>query len=331
MLGFVLRRLVSSLLVVVLVSMAVFALFHLGPGSPAAPLCEATGRCTQERLAALERDMGLDEPVTAQYAAFVQGLVTDRTVQMGAEYHCDAPCLGISYGSRREVTEELNERYGATVSIAVGGAAVYLSLGIAVGALAARWRGTPADRLLVGGSLLVSSVPYYLFALLAWIFLMLQWRVFPETGYTPLLESPTAWFSGLLLPWLVLGVAGATQYARFTRASMADVLGEDYIRTATAKGLGPRRVVFGHGLRAAVVPVVTIFGLDFAALLAGTIFTEQIFGIEGIGAWALDAVTAPQDFPVILAGVLVAAVLVVAANLVVDVAYALLDPRVRLS
>lgn len=200
-----------------------------------------------------------------------------------------------------------------------------------LGVLAARWRGTVADRMLVGSSLVVSSIPYYLFALLAWIFLTLQWSVFPATGYTPFTENPAAWASGLLLPWLVLGITGSTQYARFTRGSMVETLGEDYIRTATAKGVKSNRVVFRHGLRAAIVPIVTIFGLDFATLLAGTVFTEQIFDISGIGWWALDSIRSPQDFPVILATVLVSAVLIVVANLIVDIVYSFLDPRVRMS
>ncbi len=331
MAGFIVRRLISAFLVIVLTSMFVFALFYLGPSNPAAPVCESSGRCTQERMERIEEQMGLDEPIVAQYGAFVKGLFVDRTVSLGAEYHCDAPCLGISYGTRGEVTDELKEKYGATVSLAVGGASIYLVLGLLLGSLAARWRGTLADRLLVSSSLVISSIPYYLFALLAWIFLTLQWSVFPETGYTPLTENPAAWAAGLLLPWLVIGLTNSTTYARFTRGSMVETLNEDYIRTATAKGVRSRKVIFGHGLRAAIVPIVTIFGLDFATLLAGTIFTEQIFDIDGIGRWALDAVMAPQDFPVILATVLVSATLIVIANLIVDIVYSFLDPRVRIS
>lgn len=331
MTAFIARRLVSSLLVVVLTSMAVFALFFLGPTDPARPVCEAQGRCTPEALAAIEQQMGLDQGVVEAYGAFVAGLFRDRTITMGSEYTCDAPCLGISYGTRGEVTDELVEKFPATLSVALGGVTIYLGLGVTLGVLAARWRGSAADRLLVGSSLVVSSVPYYLFALLAWIFLTLQWSLFPATGYTPLTEDPLAWASGLLLPWLVLGVAGSTQYARFTRGSMVEVLGEDYVRTATAKGLSRGRVLLRHGLRAALVPVLTIFGLDLAVLLGGTIFTEQIFGIDGIGSWALESLQAPQDFPVIHATVLVSAVLVVVANLLVDVVHGFLDPRVRLS
>ena len=331
MAGFIVRRLMSAFLVVVLTSMFVFALFFLGPSNPAGPVCESQGRCTSERLEAIEEQMGLNDSVVSQYGAFVGGLFKDRTVNLGGEYECEAPCLGISYGTRGEVRKELVEKYPATLSLALGGAALYLLVGVTLGVLAARVRGTTADRLLVGSSLVVSSIPYYLFALLAWIFLTLQWDIFPSTGYTPLTENPAAWAAGLLLPWLVLGITGSTQYARFTRGSMVETLGEDYIRTATAKGVRSSRVVFRHGLRAAIVPIVTIFGLDFATLLAGTVFTEQIFDIDGVGRWALDSVTAPQDFPVILATVLVSAIFVVLANLVVDIVYSFLDPRVRMS
>lgn len=331
MAGFIVRRLLSSFLVIVLTSMFVFALFFLGPSNPAGPVCDAQGKCTAERLEAIEEQMGLNDGVVNQYGEFVKGLFVGRTVTVGAEYECGAPCLGISYGSRQEVSKELADKYPATLSIAIGGATIYLLLGVTLGVLAARWRGTAADRLLVGSSLVVSSIPYYLFALLAWIFLTLQWNIFPATGYTPLTENPAAWAAGLLLPWLVIGITSSTQYARFTRGSMVETLNEDYIRTATAKGVRSRRVVFGHGLRAAIVPIVTIFGLDFAALLAGTVFTEQIFDINGIGWWALNSLQAPLDFPVILATVLVSAVLVVVANLIVDIVYSFLDPRVRMS
>jgi peptide/nickel transport system permease protein len=200
-----------------------------------------------------------------------------------------------------------------------------------MGVLAARWRGSLADKSLVTGSLLISAVPYYIVCLLAWIYLVNSWAIFPDGDtYRGITQNPGAWFGALLLPWLVLGTAYSTQYARFTRGSMAEVLGEDYVRTATAKGISSNRVVFQHALRAAIVPIITIFGLDFATLLAGTIFTEFIFGIHGIGLWSIDALR-PIDFPIISATVLVSAILVVTANLVVDIVYSFIDPRVRLA
>ncbi len=331
MLGYIIRRLVAAFLVVVLTSMFVFALFFLGPSNPADSICNQNGRCTQERQQALEHALGLDQSVFTAYGTFVKGLFKTREINAGATYTCDAPCLGISYINKQEVRKEMTKRYPATISIAVGGAIVFLSVGITMGALAARWRGTVADKSLVTGSLLLSAVPYYVVCLIAWIYLVNQWGIFKDgNDYAGLTENPGKWFSALLLPWLVLGIAQSTQYARFTRGSMAEVLGEDYVRTATAKGISANRVVFQHALRAAIVPVVTIFGLDFAGLLSGTIFTEYIFGIDGIGKWSIDAL-APIDFPIISATVLVSAVLVVTANLIVDIVYSFIDPRVRLA
>lgn len=333
MLGFIVRRLLSAALVITLTSMFVFALFFLGPRNPAQAVCDASGNgnCTPAKLAAIENSMGLNDPVTTAYKEWAVGLVKGRTIDMGTDYQCDAPCLGISYSSRLQVFDELKDKYPATLSIAILGSAIYLSFGVALGVVAARFRGTFTDRALMSTSLVVSAVPYYLIALLAWIYLTQLYSVFPETGYTPLTENPFKWLSGLLLPCLVLGLASSTTYARFSRGQMVETLGEDYIRTATAKGLTQRKVLFKHGLRAAIIPVITIFGLEFGALLGGTVFTEAIFRIDGMGRWAIDAIGNPTDIPVVTATVLVASFFIVLANLAVDLIYSVLDPRVRLS
>ncbi len=328
MLGYIVRRLVAAFLVVVVTSMFVFALFFLGPSNPAAIICNQNGRCTEERQALLEHSLGLDQSVVTQYGVFVKGLFVGRQVDIGATYDCSAPCLGISFVTKAEVTDELVQKYPATLSLAVVAAALYLTIGVLAGSLAARWRGSAADRGLVSSTLVLSAIPYYIVALMSWLYLVNKYQIF-HSGYFPITENPVKWASGLLLPWLVLALTGATQYARFSRGSMVDSLGEDYVRTATAKGVSSNRVVFKHALRAAIVPIVTIFGLDFAFLLAGTVFTEQIFEIDGIGKWGLEAI--PVDFPVISATVLVGAVLIVIGNLVVDVLYSVLDPRVRLA
>jgi len=328
MLGYIVRRLVAAFLVVVVTSMFVFALFFLGPSNPASIICNQNGRCTEERQALLEHSLGLDQSVVSQYGVFVKGLFVDRQVNIGATYDCSAPCLGISFRTKTEVTKELVDKYPATLSLAIGGSALYLTIGVLAGSLAARWRGSAADRALVSSTLVLSAIPYYIVALMSWLYLVNQYQIF-DSGYFPLTDNPVKWASGLLLPWLVLGLTYSTQYARFSRGSMVDSLGEDYVRTASAKGLSSNRVVFKHALRAAIVPIVTIFGLDFATLLAGTVFTERIFEVDGIGAWGLSAI--PVDFPVISATVLVGAVLIVLGNLVVDIAYSFLDPRVRLA
>ena len=331
MFGYIIRRLVAAFLVVVLTSMFVFALFFLGPSNPADAICNQNGRCTAERQQRIEHQLGLDQSVVTQYGSFVKGLFVDREIQAGAVYHCDAPCLGISFLTKQEVRKEMVKRYPATISIAIGGSIVFLSVGITMGALAARTRGTLTDKSLVTGSLLMSAIPYYVVCLMAWIYLVNSWGIFKDgNDYAGLTDDPGRWFAALLLPWLVLGVAYSTQYARYTRGSMAEVLGEDFVRTAAAKGVSSNRVVFQHALRAAIVPVVTIFGLDFAGLLAGTIFTEYIFGIDGIGKWSIDALS-PIDFPIISATVLVSAIIVVMANLIVDIVYSMIDPRVRLA
>jgi peptide/nickel transport system permease protein len=329
--GYIVRRLLSAFLVVVLTSMIVFVLFFKGPSNPAEPLCDLNGKCTPEKLALLTDQMGFNEPMAQQYLIFVGGLFHDREINFGATYHCDAPCLGISYRTRGEVTQELLQKLPATISIAVGGATIYLTLGVLLGTIAARKRGTAVDRGLVGFSVLVSAIPYYVIALMAWIFISLQWQLIEDTSYHPLTEGPLAWATALALPWACIGLAYSTSYARYSRGQMIETMEEDYVRTAVAKGASERRVVVHHTLRAAIVPIITIFGLDFAFLLTGTVFTEQIFQIDGVGRWSIQAIFSPADFPVVEATVLVAAVIIVLANLVVDLLYAVIDPRVRLA
>jgi peptide/nickel transport system permease protein len=331
MFGYIVRRLVSAFLVVVLTSMIVFLLFFKGPSNPAQPLCDLNGKCTPEKLALLTEQLGLNDSVVHQYGIWAGGIFHDREIDFGATYHCDAPCLGISYRTRGEVTSELFQKLPATISIAIGGSVIYLTLGVLLGTIAARRRGTAVDRSLVAFSVFVSAIPYYVIALLVWIYVSLQWKLIEDTSYHPLTQDPVHWFSGLLLPWLAIGLTSSTSYARYSRGQMVETLGEDYIRTAVAKGVPNGGVVVRHALRAAIVPIITIFGLDFAFLLTGTIFTEQIFQIDGIGRWGIQALFSPSDFPVVSATVLVTAVVIVLANLIVDLLYAVIDPRVRLT
>ena len=335
MTGFIVRRILSSILVVVLTSMFVFVLFFKGMGtSPAVNYCDSIhqGRCSPATLASIEHQMGYDRSVAANYAIWAKGIFTGRDVYLdGKEYPCPAPCLGVSEMTNNTVWHDLKQKYPATITVAVGGASIYLTFGVLMGAFAARWRGSAGDRLLVGGSLVWSAIPDYVIILLAWVYFSLRWHVFPNVGYYPITEDPLKTISWMMLPWLVLGFTSITDYARFTRGQMVETLGEDYIRTAQAKGVRPRRVLFRHALRAAIVPVITIFGLDFASLLSGTIFIEQIFGIDGIGRWGLQALNTPIDLGVLSTVVLVGAVLVVVANLLVDIVYGFLDPRVTVS
>lgn len=335
MFAYVVKRLLTGVLVLALVSMAIFVLFWKGPDSPARPICdrETSNHCTPERLARYERTLGYDNPMHEEYAKFVKGLFTGRQIQVAATtYDCKAPCLGISFRTKNLVADELVDRLPATISVAVGGAFLYLLFGIPIGVAAAQRRGTFADKALVSSFLFLSSIPYYLFALLTWLYLTLRFEIpfFSDTGYFPITENPAKWFSGMFLAWVALGVFGCTQYTRYSRGSMVEALSEDYIRTARAKGLPSRSVVYKHGLRAALVPVVTVFGIEFGTLLAGTIFTERIFDIEGIGYWSLEAVYG-RDLPVVSATALFSACMLIISNLIVDIIYSVLDPRVRLS
>jgi peptide/nickel transport system permease protein len=262
----------------------------------------------------------------------MSGLVKGRHIESGGiSIDCNWPCLGVSFKYRVSVFDYLWERFPATLAVAVGASIAFLAMGLSSGIFAARRRGTLADKSIVSASLFINAIPIYLLLLLAYLYLVQGLGLFPETGYySPFEYGPAKFVGGLLLPWLCLGVIYSTQYARFSRGAMIDALNEDYVRTARAKGLVERTVIRRHALRAAIVPVVTIFGLDFAYLLAGTIFTEKIFGIQGMGLAGLDAVQR-TDLPMVSAYTLISAAFIVVANIVVDILYSVIDPRVRLS
>lgn len=335
MFAYIVKRLIAGFFVLVLVSMSIFALFWYGPEEPAKPLCnlETSQHCTPERLAQFNKNLGYDNPIWEEYGKFAKGVFAGRDdlIISGETQQCDAPCFNFSYSTGRPVWEELKDRLPATISVALGGVILYVLIGVPIGVAAARRRGTLADKALVSTFLIVSSVPYYLFALLVWLYVTIVWQVpFFDGGYTPLTDNPVDWFFGLLLAWIALGIFGSTQYTRYSRGAMVEALSEDYIRTAKAKGLPTRTVVYKHGLRAAMVPIVTIFGIDVGTLLAGTIFTEKIFSIPGIGLWGLIGVS-NKDLPVVQATALFGAFVMIVANLIVDLVYSALDPRVRLS
>jgi len=329
--AYIVRRLISGVLVLIAVSMVVFAIFFYGPNDPAVAYCPES-RCTPSRLEAIRTNMGLDRPAAQQYVEYMSGLVKGRHISSGGiSIDCNWPCLGVSFKYRVSVFDYLWARFPATLSVALGGSVFFLAIGLSSGIFAARRRGTLSDKGVVSSSLFINAIPYYLLALLSYLYLIQAWGIFPETGYfSPITDGPAKWVGGMLLPWLVIGVTSATQYARFSRGSMIEALNEDYVRTARAKGLVERSVVRRHALRAALVPVVTIFGLDFAFLLAGTYVTEKIYGIQGIGLTALEAVQR-TDLPMIAATTLISAAFIVIMNIVVDVLYSVMDPRVRLS
>ena len=329
MFGYIIARVARGLSVILMACVASFTLFYLSPRDPAAAICGI--RCTPQQVADVDASLHLDEPRLAQLADWLRGLIVGRNVQTdGISKHCPAPCLGYSFVDGQPVTGMIVSRMPVTASICLGAAAIYLPLGVLVGSAAACRSGTPVDRVLVAGSLVAGSIPTYLLLLMTALYLTILHPILSRGGYHPLLQDgPIAWASGLLAAWLVLGIHFSTSYARYTRASMVDTLAQDFIRTARVKGLSERSVVYRHGLRASLSPVLTILGLDIAALLTGAVFTERIFDLPGLGTLSLDAFDT-GDLPVIMGVVLVGATILVLANLLVDICYAVLDPRVRL-
>ncbi|HWC42535.1 MAG TPA: ABC transporter permease [Actinomycetota bacterium] len=314
---FLARRALFGLLVLWIVSGAVFLLFFVAPHDPARLIA---GRlATPQTVALVNHRLGLDRPLPDQYASFVWRLL-----------HGD---FGYSYYSSAPVGQLLASRLPVTASLALGGAVLWLVVGIGVGVAAARRPRSLVDR---GGAVLMLaglSMPTFLVGLLLIYFLFFRMHlagitVFPPGGYVPLTQDPVGWAQHLVLPWVTLAAVTAATYSRLTRSSMLEVLGEDYIRTARSKGLSEDRVVYRHGLRSALTPVVTLLGIDVGTLLGGVIVTEQVFGLPGLGQLAWQSVTT-QDLPVIIGTVLVASAFIVVANLLVDLGYALLDPRVR--
>jgi len=318
LLTYIIRRLLWSVLLLFVVSLIVFFVFYLLPTTDPALL--RAGRNPDPQLVKeLNKQYGLDKPWFVQYAKYMQALV----------FHFD---FGRSYQNNVDVRQEIFSRLPATISLALGGALVWLLVGIPIGIISAVKRGTLIDRLAMGAALVAISAPVYWLGLVS-IYLFSkdigQVPIFDASGnYADIWDDPAQWFSSLVLPWLVLATAFAAVYARFMRSNLVDVLDEDYIRTARSKGLKERRVIFRHGVRSAITPIVTIFAIDLGTLFGGAILTETVFNIPGIGRTAFDAIQ-KSDIPTVQGTVLIGAAAIILFNLVVDVLYAFIDPRVR--
>ena len=319
---YVIRRLLWSVLVVFLVTLITFVIFYvMPPGDPAVRF--AGKQPTPELIAEVKEQLGLDKSLPVQYALFIKRLV------LGDQYGW--PGLGFSYDSREPVKNELLERLPRTLLLAGGAAVIWLVMGVTIGVISALRRRTWADRLAMGFALFGISAPVFWLGLMA---LFIFWEKLGieavGTGYTEFSDSPSGWFGHMIMPWIVLALLYAAFYARMTRGNLIDTMGEDYIRTARAKGLPEQKVVMKHGLRASLTPVVTMFGMDIALLIGGAVITETVFNLQGLGAWAVQSVFG-SDLPAVLGVTIVLAVAVTMMNLFVDVLYAYLDPRVRYS
>ncbi len=318
MIRYILRRLLWVVFLLFAVSFVTFVIFYLLPSADPAVL-RAGRQANPALVASIRHQLGLDQPWYVQYGRYMKELI----------FHFD---FGFSYQNGVPVRQLIFSRLPASISLAAGAAVLWLVIGIGVGVIAAVRPRTKLDRASMGAALVGISAPVYWLGLVALYLFSSDIGLIPilpgANSYVPLSEDPFSWFTSLIMPWCVLAVSFAAFYSRLLRGNLTEVLGEDYIRTARAKGLSERRVVFRHGLRSAITPIVTIFGLDLGILLGGAILTETVFNIPGIGRLSYSSIVR-SDLPVIQGTVLLGAFFIVFANLFVDIIYAFLDPRVR--
>lgn len=312
MAAYIVRRLLSTVLVMVLVGVFVFLLLHIAPGDPAAII--AGNNATPAEITAIRRQLGLADPLTVQFARWFWHLLHGN--------------FGISIFSDTPVITLIDQRLPATLSLTALTIGFAVILAVAAGVVAAWKAGGLLDGLLMGFAALGFSTPvfvvgYFLIYLFA---IRLHWL--PVEGYVPLRQGIWPWLSHLILPAVALGLAYVALIARITRASMLEVLAEDYIRTARAKGASNNSVLFRHALKNAGVPIVTVIGIGVALLISGVVVTETVFNIPGVGRLAVDAIT-NRDYPIIQGVMVIFSGAYVVINLLVDLSYALIDPRVR--
>ncbi|GGX76902.1 ABC transporter permease [Streptomyces minutiscleroticus] len=332
MLAYLLRRLFAAAVMLVVIVMVVFSIFFLIPKWAGVDIATSfVGKqADPAAVRAVAEKLGLDDPIYAQVWEFFKGIFVGRTYAAGGDVtNCAAPCFGYSFRSEQAIWPVLTDRFPVTLGLALGAAVLWLLFGVAAGVLSALKRGTLWDR----GAMIVAlagvSLPIYFTGMLSLaVFAFgLKWI---NAEYVPLADSFSGWLGGMILPWITLAFLYAAMYARITRATMMEILGEDYIRTARAKGLTEQVVIRKHAMRSTMTPILTMLGMDLGALIGGAILTETTFSLPGLGQAVLNAIR-NQDLPVILGVTLITSLAVLIANLVVDVLYAVIDPRVRLA
>ncbi|MGE5408672.1 MAG: ABC transporter permease [Syntrophothermus sp.] len=314
MIRFIVRRLVGMVAVLFAVSVIVFLVFNVIPNTNPAQLL-AGKNATPVLVKSIEEEWGFDEPLPVQYATMMKKIFTGELT---------------SYKPRIPVDEQIINGIPATFSLTIGAAVIWLFFGLLLGYISAIKAGGWLDKFLTGLSVAGISIPVFLIAPVLLYFLTYKYEIFPNAQYVPLQNSPIEWAEHLILPWITLAILSIGFYSRVLRSNMLDVMNEDYVRTARAKGLSERQVMTRHVLRNSLIPIVTLFGLDFGATIAGTaIITESLYSLEGVGLYAAEAV-AKFELPPIMGVTLYGAFFVVFVNAIVDIAYAYLDPRVRL-
>ena len=317
MLRFLLRRILHGAVIMWLISVIVFALFFIAPNDVARRM--AGRQATPQTIALARARLGLDKPLLDQYGTFVWRALHGN--------------LGYDFFHQIPVTSIITSALPKTLSLALGASLLWLVFGVTNGVISAVRPRSFADRSLTTFSLVFYSMPDFLLGLLLLYFVYYKWTLaghawFPPGGYVPITQDPGRWAQSLVLPWITLALLLTAAYTRLTRSSLLEVLGEDYIRTARSKGISERRVVYRHGLRSALAPVLTQFGIDLGTLVGGVVIVETIFSIDGLGREAIIAFN-DQNLPVIAGIVLFGTFAIIVANILVDLLYAVLDPRLR--
>ena len=336
MIAYVIRRVIAGVVLLIVMSLVTFLLFFFPGTEPARYAC---GRgCTPERMQITKEALGYDKPSVVQWGEFMKGIVKGRDFpddpKLKKEHpetiaHCPVPCLGHSQLSNANVTDRIKDAFPVSASLALMAFLIWITGGILFGVIAALTKGSIIDRGIVGLALVFFACPTFFVGLFLYNFVAIKWQLVPVPSYTPIAEGGVfEWARQLLLPGLTLALFYMAGYVRMTRAFVLESLGEDYVRTARAKGLKTRVVVFKHALRAALTPLVTMAGLDLASVIGGALITESVFNYNGLGKLAVSATT-EQDLPISVGIVLIFGSVVIVANIVVDVLYAVIDPRVR--
>lgn len=329
MAAYIVRRVLLMITLLFVLSVAVFVLFNMLPGDPARLSCGKS--CTPVIIEQNRHRLGYDLPPHEQYIKFISGIFFGRVFspESPKPIMCDAPCLGYSFTRHEEVLSLIARSAPVTFWLAIGAFIMWIAVGVSLGIFAALRRGRWPDRLVMGISLIGYSLPSFFFGLILIFFVIIKWQLLPFPSYVSPFENPVGFLQTMILPWIVLAILYAAFYMRLTRNQVLEVFNDDFVRTARAKGLPERTVVVKHALRAGLTPIVTAAGLDLAGLLGGAIISENIFSLPGLGALAVDSIQ-NSDLPLITGITLLTASLIIFANLIVDLLYAVVDPRVRL-
>ncbi len=324
---FIVRRLFFAVVLLLAVSIFTYLIFAMLPADPAALTCGKN--CKPDIIAANRIRLGYDKPLIEQYWLFLKGIFVGRDYGTGAAaFSCSAPSLGYSFGQHECVTTLISKTFPVTAYLSLGAFVLWMVLGISLGSIAALKKGKWQDRLATGFSAVGVSLPTFYVGLLVLFSVVIWLQLLPFPSYESPFENPGKFLTTMILPWLVLAVLSAASYTRLTRNGMLEAMNEDFVRLGVAKGLTQRVILRKYVMRQALVPIVTIAGLDFAGLLGGAIITESVFSLPGMGKMSIRAVV-DSDLPVLVGTTMVAAVFIVLANVVVDIAYGFLDPRVR--